>query len=456
MKKVFLSLIILLVSMASWAQEELGNPKYYTVPAVFTPTDRVTIYFDMAESGFQDGVDLYLWCWQPTEPDAGNFDNSSDFAKLTYLGEYMYSMTIVPVDYFFQNQDRFATKDELLAFMNNPDEWGEAGYWSRLKLKDGSKQSGVFCINHTRDELNEFKESGSEMKVMSGSGANSQYAGYTDKWTMDRPLSILFNGDLVKVGGKTLNELGAAGIQVGTHAGISGIYTDLDDNEIDYDFVDPPAKNINQQWNTWRQGCLAKAGLRDCGNGVWKWDLETPQRYFSYNPVNADENPVGTDATYGPYILTDGGKVGADGNPAPNPEFFGSFVAQSLKFGLVLQDWSASVFDLEFKAGTAEAYPDPVFSYFPSKFSQNDILTLTRQYNGRTDKELKYTIEAGSKTFSGVMGGDRDKREAVINLLSELQGVSATSIKVTITNEGGATVVETELPLVPLDEITNE
>ena len=71
---------MLLVSMLSFAQEELGTPKYYTVPAVFTPTDKVTIYFDLAETGFQDGVDLYLWCWQPTEPDAGNFDSSSDFA----------------------------------------------------------------------------------------------------------------------------------------------------------------------------------------------------------------------------------------------------------------------------------------------------------------------------------------------------------------------------------------
>jgi len=454
MKKSFLvSLMMLFASIASFAQEELGNPKYYTVPAVFTPTDKVTIYFDMAETGFQDGVDLYLWCWQPTEPDAGNFDNSSDFAKLTYLGDYQYSMTIIPVDYFFQNQTRFATKEELRDFMlNSTDGWGEAGYWSRLKVKDGTKQSGVFCINHTRDELVGFKESGKDMQVFSGSGANSQYGGYSDKWTMDKPLSILFNGDLVKIGGKTLNEISTSGLLVGTHAGISGVYTDPDDNEIDYDFVDPPGKNINQQWNIWRQGCLEKASLRDCGNGVWKWDLETPQRYFSYNPVNADEGPVGTDATYGPYILTDGGIIGADGNPTPNPDFFGSFVAQSLKFGLVLQDWSASQFDFEIKAGTAEPYPDPAFSYFPSKFSKYDILTLIRQYNGRTDGDLKWTITAGGKTFSGVMTGNRDKRQGYANLFKELSGASATAIHVTIVNAKDAVVVDEDLPLTEADE----
>jgi len=454
MKKSILVSLMLLVSIVSFAAEELGNPKFYTVPAVFTPTDKVTIYFDMAESGFQDGTDLYLWCWQPTEPDAGNWESSSDFAKLTYLGDYRYSMSFVPVDYFFQNQTRFATKDELRDFMMNAGDggWGEAGYWCRLKTKGDEQQSGVFCINHTRDELVTFKESGKDMQVMSGSGANSQYGGYTDKWTMDRPLSILFNGDLVKIGGKTLNEIGSEGMLVGTHAGVSGIYTDLDDNEIEYDFVDPPGKNINQQWNVWRQGCLDKASLLNCGNGVWKWDVETPQRYFSYNPVNADEGPAGTDDTYGPYILTDGGMVGSDGNPAPNPDFFGSFVAQSLKFGLVLLDWSASNFDFEIKAGTAEQYPDPVFSYFPTRFSKYDILTLIRQWNGRTDGDLKWTITCGDKKFSGVMTGNRDRRQGLANLFQELSGTSAKTIHVTIVNAKDAVVVDEDLPLTEVDE----
>lgn len=454
-KSIIASLMMLLVSMVSFAQEELGAPKYYTVPAVFTPTDKVTIYFDMAESGFKDGVDLYLWCWQPTEPDAGNFDNSSDFAKLTYLGDYRYSMTIVPVDYFFQNQTRFATKADLLAFMTDPDNgWSEAGYWSRLKVKGNTQQSGVFCINHTRDELNDFKKSGKEMQVMSGSGANSTYAGYSDKWTMDKPLSILFNGDLVKIEGKTLNEIGATGAYIGTHAGIHGFYTDLDGNMVEYDFVDPPAKNINQQWNVWRQGCLDKASLRNCGNGIWKWDLETPARYFSYNPVNADEGPHATDPTYGPYWVTDAGMIGSNGEPQPNPDFYGSFEAQELKFGLIGNMWDMGAnFNFDpIKAGTAEAYPDPAFSYFPSKFSKSDILTLTRQYNGRTDGELKWTITAGSKSFSGTMGGNRDKRQGTANLLDELSGISASNIHLVITNAKDAVVVDTTLPLTEADE----
>ena len=36
-----------------------------------SPADEeVTFYYDMTDVGFQEGVDLYLWAWQPTEPDA--------------------------------------------------------------------------------------------------------------------------------------------------------------------------------------------------------------------------------------------------------------------------------------------------------------------------------------------------------------------------------------------------
>ena len=70
---------------------ELPNaPKCWTVPAVFTADEEVTFYYDMTDVGFQEGVDLYLWAWQPTEPDAGHGGNSSDFAKLEYLGNNIY------------------------------------------------------------------------------------------------------------------------------------------------------------------------------------------------------------------------------------------------------------------------------------------------------------------------------------------------------------------------------
>ena len=129
------------------------------------------------------------------------------------------------MDYFFQNQTRFSTKEELLAFMEQ--DWGEAGYWSRLKTKDGQKQSGVFCVEHNRTEIADFAASGSEYQIFSG----DKTIGYTDKWTMNKPLSILFNGDLQKIEGRTLNEWASDGDFkfFGTHAGLHGFYTNQND-----------------------------------------------------------------------------------------------------------------------------------------------------------------------------------------------------------------------------------
>ena len=87
---------------------ELPNaPKCWTVPAVFTADEEVTFYYDMTDVGFQEGVDLYLWAWQPTEPDAGHGGNSSDFAKLEYLGNNIYKKTMVPTEYFHCDVAKF-------------------------------------------------------------------------------------------------------------------------------------------------------------------------------------------------------------------------------------------------------------------------------------------------------------------------------------------------------------
>ena len=62
-------------------------PQFWTVPAIYAFDEEVTWYFDVSGLGFEEGLDLYLWAWEPSEPDAGNRDNSSDFAKLEYVGK---------------------------------------------------------------------------------------------------------------------------------------------------------------------------------------------------------------------------------------------------------------------------------------------------------------------------------------------------------------------------------
>ena len=123
-----------------------------------------------------------------------------------------------------------------------------------------------------------------------------------------------------------------------------------------------------------------------------------------------------------------------------------------LVVGILNGDWGGTSPDQTTKAGTAEVYPDPVFTMFPTKVSAMDILTLIRQYNGKRDGVLTWTLEAGNKKFSGKMNGTRDKREASVNLIKELAGTSASTMKLTISNEAGATLLTTDIPLVTPDE----
>lgn len=382
---------------------ELPNaPKCWTVPAVFTADEEVTFYYDMTDVGFQEGVDLYLWAWQPTEPDAGHGGNSSDFAKLEYLGNNIYKKTMVPTEYFHCDVAKFEDAN-----------W--PGFWQRLKTKDGSMWSGVFAAPDSRSEFEAFKKSGAGIQFFSG----KKSAGFTEKFALDNPLTVLFNPDVYKLGGKTMTELAkdADFVTFGVHSGLN-------------DWT------VLQTLDVWRPAVLAKAGLKKLSNGLYAWNIGIPSEYYAFNP----QDPGQADK---PTILAD-------------PDKKAAFVLENMTYNVikVIKDaaganqWGVNTGDQTQKAGQAVPYPDPMFSVFPTRVSTKDILTLTRQYNGRTDGDLTYTIVAGSKTITGTMPGVRDKRETTIDLNKELQGVEASELKVTITNARGIKVVESTVPLV--------
>ncbi len=382
---------------------ELPNaPKCWTVPAVFTADEEVTFYYDMTDVGFQEGVDLYLWAWQPTEPDAGHGGNSSDFAKLEYLGNNIYKKTMVPTEYFHCDVAKFEDAN-----------W--PGFWQRLKTKDGSMWSGVFAAPDSRSEFEAFKKSGAGIQFFSG----KKSTGFTEKFALDDPLTVLFNPDVYKLGGKTMTELAkdADFVTFGVHSGLN-------------DWT------VLQTLDVWRPAVLAKAGLKKLSNGLYAWNIGIPSEYYAFNP----QDPGQADK---PTILAD-------------PDKKAAFVLENMTYNVikVIKDaaganqWGVNTGDQTQKAGQAVPYPDPMFSVFPTRVSAKDILTLTRQYNGRTDGDLTYTIVAGSKTITGTMPGVRDKRETTIDLNKELQGVEASELKVTITNARGIKVVESTVPLV--------
>lgn len=403
MKKVLFALMCLFPLALFADGVELPNaPKCWTVPAVFTADEEVTFYYDMTGVGFQEGVDLYLWAWQPTEPDAGHGGNSSDFAKLEYLGNNIYKKTMVPTEYFHCDVAKFEDAN-----------W--PGFWQRLKTKDGSMWSGVFAAPDSRSEFEAFKKSGAGIQFFSG----KKSTGFTEKFALDDPLTVLFNPDVYKLGGKTMTELAkdADFVTFGVHSGLN-------------DWT------VLQTLDVWRPAVLAKAGLKKLSNGLYAWNIGIPSEYYAFNP----QDPGQADK---PTILAD-------------PDKKAAFVLENMTYNVikVIKDaaganqWGVNTGDQTQKAGQAVPYPDPVFSVFPTRVSTKDILTLTRQYNGRTDGDLDYIIVAGSKTIKGTMPGVRDKRETTIDLNKELQGVEASELKVTITNARGIKVVESTVPLV--------
>jgi len=414
-KNIMLLTAFLLISMAGTAQtiDHGGPQRMWTVPAVFSVDEEVTFYFDMNDAGFKEGVDLYLWCWNPSEPDAGNWENSSDFAKLTYQGDNIYTMTMVPTKYFSSGASSMS-EQEVYDYCQTAD-W--PGFWCRLKTKDGSEESDVFQAPDSRSEWADFAESGKDVKFYSGIKAQ----GFKELFTLNDPLTVVFNGDLFTIGGRTMNEVAqdADFIQFGTHAGLN-----------DWE--------VQQQLNTWRPKCLEKVKVKQLTNGYWVWNIGVPGDYFATNPGDGDEILT--------TILAD-----ADTRSAYELENICYLVVKVQPNGEGNPDWGPNSGDKSQKAGAAVPYPDPVFGIFPTKFTPKDIITLTRQYNERNAGELKYIIKAGSKTLTGEIPGVRDKRTVTLNLTDELSGTTASEIEIEIQKEDG-TPVEKRIIQVPTED----
>ena len=89
----------------------------------------VTWTFDLTGSGFTAGMDLYMWAWSPSNPDAANYTNSSAFAKLTYVSGMIWSKTITATSYFGK------TVAEIQA---------SAGFWMKIKDLTGKIETATF------------------------------------------------------------------------------------------------------------------------------------------------------------------------------------------------------------------------------------------------------------------------------------------------------------------------
>lgn len=193
-------------------------------PVVYKYNEKVTWYFDLSSTTFAPDQDIYIWIWSPSEPDAGNWEHSSDFAKLTSEGNGIWSFTLTPTLYFNK------TADEIAA---------SAGFWCRLKNYDGSKQSEVANITYT--DFSSF------------STANELIRSYPTKPSLNGGVSILFNANLAP------GFEGATSVHM--HSGLN-----------DWD--------VKQEYQSWLPEIVEKTKLKDLGGGIYKMDL-IPSKYYN-------------------------------------------------------------------------------------------------------------------------------------------------------------------------------
>lgn len=368
-----LTFAAILIPRNSFATEDVGAPaKVWTYPVVYALDQEVTWYFDMTGTGFTEKQDLYLWAWSPSEPDAGNFDNSSDFAKLEYVSGMTWKKTLTPTKYFNK------TVADIEA---------SSGFWMRLKGKGNEKQSDVVQAPWSVGDIKTFKESGEAVQI------------FPQKFYLDEPLSILVNAEKLWVGG---TQSGLVGEEIFFHSGLNN-------------FVAGAIVEANMG----NPDLVKKTKLTPIGSNIYKIDF-IPREYYG---------------------------VGED------------FVMENIEFLFPTRDWA--------KVGTNEGGKnfvmlapgvpiplDPIFSFFPQKFSQYDILTLIRKNNEKNSQGLVYTITAGSKTITGEFTGNKDEMRAYINLFQSLSTEpSIDKINLLVKDKNGAEIIKTDIPLVPLSDL---
>ncbi|MHA3787018.1 hypothetical protein ACX0HA_02315 [Flavobacterium hauense] len=227
MKKLIHILLLAFIMLPNLmqGQENAGAPtKIWSYPVIYNYDEEVTWYFDLSSTTFAETEDIYLWIWSPSEPDAGNWENSSDFAKLTYVGNKVWSFKLTPTVYFTK------TPDEIAA---------SAGFWFRLKSKTGNIQSDVANVPYT--PFADFAT------------ANELFRAYPPAPTLTGGLSILFNANL-QPGFEDATS-------VHMHSGLNNW-------------------DLQQQYQAENPEVAEKTKLKNLGGGIYKMDL-IPSVYFN-------------------------------------------------------------------------------------------------------------------------------------------------------------------------------
>jgi len=238
MRKIIQTLLLALFFLPNLvsAQQEMGPVNAtWSFPVVYNYDEEVTWYFDLSTTTFAMGEDIYIWIWSPSEPDAGNWENSSDFAKLTYVEGMTWKFTLTPTTYFSMTPEAIAAS---------------AGFWFRLKDDAGTKQSDVSNVSYT--------------PFSSFYTANELIRSYPTAPTLNKGVSILFNANLAP------GFEGATSVHM--HSGLNNW-------------------DLKVEYQAWIPEIVLKTQLKNLGNGFYKMDL-VPKEYYAAPDGYVMENLV--------------------------------------------------------------------------------------------------------------------------------------------------------------------
>ncbi|KAA6343699.1 hypothetical protein EZS27_008643 [termite gut metagenome] len=258
---VLLAFAAIVIPAKVLASDPAGMPaKFWTYPVVYALDEEVTWYIDVSGTSFPEGVDLYLWTWSPSEPDQGNSANSSEFAKLEYVGDGLYKKTLIPTEYYHMSVDDIQVS---------------AGFWMRVKDKTGIMESDVIQIPWSVAEITTFTSSGKTAQI------------FPENFYLDTPVSILVNAEKVWVDGVQGGLVGKPSIHL--HSGLNSFNNDA-----------------LVEYQAWVPERVEKTMLKPIGNNIYKIDF-IPREYYGVNEDFVMENiqfvlpatdwaAVGTDA----------------------------------------------------------------------------------------------------------------------------------------------------------------
>ena len=105
--------------------------KWWTEPEDIDPNDSVKIFVDLTKMDCDKLVGnagpLYIWTWQPADPVAGNgdWDNSNEDMIMTNEGPDIWSITILPVDFYGVSAQE--VYDNNIHFLVKADDGGSGG-----------------------------------------------------------------------------------------------------------------------------------------------------------------------------------------------------------------------------------------------------------------------------------------------------------------------------------------